>query len=98
VTSRARLRNLWWRGQQGWPPNFPVAQFPNPPLLLAFGGWSAAALTHDPVHSYARATFYVGLSVWGWEELTNGANWVRRSLGAAGLGYVVIKVGEALGG
>jgi hypothetical protein len=98
VTSRARLRDLWWRGQQGWPPNFPVAQFPNPPLLLAFGGWLAAAFTHDPVQSYARATFCVGLSAWGWEELTSGATWVRRSSGAAGLVYVVIKVGEALGG
>jgi hypothetical protein len=96
VKARARLRDLWLRGQHGWPPGFPVAQFPNLPLLLALGGWSVAALAHDSVHSYARATFYVGLSAWGWEELTSGVNWVRRSLGAAGLVYVVIKVGEAL--
>jgi hypothetical protein len=98
VTSRARLRELWWRGQQGWPPSFPVAQFPNPPLLLALGGWSAAAFTHDTVQDYARATFYVGLSAWGWDEARSGANWVRRASGAAGLVYVVIRVGEALGG
>jgi hypothetical protein len=97
VTLRARIRDLWRRGQQGWPRKFPVAQFPNPPLLLALGGWSAAAFLHDPVQSYARATFYVGLSAWGWEEATRGANWVRRSSGAAGLVYVVIRVGESLG-
>lgn len=98
MTATARLRDYWQRGQRGWPSSFPVAQFPNPPLLVALGGWSAAAVAHDPGHSYARAAFYVGLSAWGWEELSSGANWLRRSLGAAGLVYVVIKVGEALGG
>jgi hypothetical protein len=98
VTARARLRDLWRRGKRGWPASFPVAQLPNPPLLVAFGGWFVAALTHGSVHSYARATFYAGLSAWGWGELTCGANWVRRSLGAAGLVYVVVKVGQALGG
>ena len=98
MTARARLGDFWRRGQRGWPSRFPVAQFPNAPLLVAFGGWSVAVLTHGSVHSYARATFYVGLSAWGWEELSSGANWLRRSLGAAGLVYVVIKVGEALGG
>ncbi len=98
MTERARLRDLWRRGQRGWPASFPVAQLPNLPLLVAFGGWAVAVLTRDSVHSYARATFYVGLSVWGWEELTSGANWVRHSLGALGLVYVLVKVGEALGG
>ena len=98
MTTSAKLGDLWRRGQRGWPASFPIAQFPNPPLLVAFGGWTVAALTHGSVHSYARATFYVALSAWGWEESMSGANWVRRSLGAAGLVYVVIKVGGALGG
>jgi hypothetical protein len=98
VTARTRLGNLWRRGQRGWPAGFPVAQLPNPPLAVAFVGWAVAALTSEsmPVHSYARATFYVGLSAWGWEELTSGANWVRRSLGAAALVYVVVEVAGAL--
>jgi hypothetical protein len=49
------------------------------------------------VHSYARAVFYAGLAAWAWEELADGANWVRRALGAGGLIYVVVKVGAALG-
>ena len=32
------LRQLWRRGQHGWPAGFPVAQFPNTPLLVAAGG------------------------------------------------------------
>lgn len=96
MTATARLWDLWRRGQRGWPASFPVAQLPNLPLLVAFGGWVVAALTHGSVHSYARATFYVGLSAWGFEELTGGANWLRRGLGAAGLVYVVVTVGGAL--
>ena len=97
VSGRAAIRDLWRRGQRGWPASFPLAQFPNAPLLVALGGSLVAALTADSVHAYARAVFYAGLAVWAWEELTDGANWLRRLLGAAGLVYVVAKVGEALG-
>ena len=88
----------WRRAQRGWPASFPIAQFPNPPLLLALGGWLLAVLTHGSVHAYARATFYAGLAAWAWEELADGTNWFRRALGAGGLVYVVAKVGAALGG
>ncbi len=71
-------------------------QFPNAPLLGALGGWLVAAMTDGSVHSYARAAFYAGLAAWAWEELADGMNWVRRALGAGGLVYVVVKVGEAL--
>ena len=77
----ATVGDLWRRGQQGWPASFPVAQFPNAPLLLALGGAAVAAATDDSVHAYARATFYVGLTAWAWEELADGANWFRRALG-----------------
>ena len=95
-TSRT-LREFWRRGQRGWPANFPVAQLPNAPLLVALGGWLVAALTDGSLHSYARAAFYAGLAAWAWEELAGGVNWVRRALGAGGLVYVVVKVGAALG-
>ena len=87
----------WQRAQRGWPARFPIVQFPNAPLLVALGGWVVAALTDGSLHSYARATFYVGIAAWAWSELADGANWVRRTLGAGGLVYVVIKVGAALG-
>ena len=93
----SRLMDRWRRGQRGWPASFPLAQFPNAPLLLALGGWVVAALTDGSLHSYARAVFYAGLTAWAWLELADGANWVRRTLGAGGLVYVVIKVGAALG-
>ena len=72
-------------------------QFPNAPLLVAFAAWLIAALTDGSLRAYARAAFYAALSVWAWAELTDGVNWWRRALGVAGLVYVVIKVGAALG-
>jgi hypothetical protein len=97
VSNRPTLRAHWRRGQRGWPASFPVAQFPNAPLLVALGAWLVAALTNGSVHAYARAAFYAGLAVWAWEELAGGVNWVRRTLGACGLVYVVAKVGAYSG-
>ncbi len=98
MTSRTALGELWRRGQRGWPAASPVVQAPNPPLLVAFGGLIVAALTEGSVEAFAHAVFYVGLGVWAWQELTDGANMLRRVLGAGGLVYVVLKVGQALGG
>jgi hypothetical protein len=97
VRTRLTLADRWRRGQRGWPASFPLVQFPNAPLIAALGAWLVAALTNGSVHDYARAAFYAGLTAWAWEELTGGVNWVRRALGAAGLVYVVVKVGAALG-
>jgi hypothetical protein len=36
------------------------------------------------------------LAVWAWLELTDGANWARRVLGGAALGYFVAAVGQSL--
>jgi hypothetical protein len=97
MSTGSRLMDRWRRGQRGWPASFPLAQFPNAPLLLALGGWVVATLTDGSLHFYARAVFYAGLAAWAWLELADAANWVRRALGAGGLVYVVVKVGAALG-
>ena len=54
------IAELWLRGQVGWPRSFPVAQFPNPPLLVAFAGWGLAAVAGDAAHDVGRAVFTVG--------------------------------------
>jgi hypothetical protein len=97
VAPRPALTTHWRRGQHGWPARFPLVQFPNAPLLIALAAWLIGALTDGSVHAYARATFYTALAAWAWQELTGGANWVRRAIGAGGLVYVVIKIGAALG-
>ena len=90
------FRQLWKRGQHGWPADFPIAQLPNAPLLAASAAWLVSALTGGLVHDCARATFYTGLAAWAWKELEDGANWVRRAIGAAGLVYVIAKIVGAL--
>ena len=89
--------SLWERGQRGWPPSFPLAQFPNAPLLVAIVALVLATVLSGSAQDYARAAFYVALASWAWLELTEGANLFRRLLGAAVLALVVVRVGEALG-
>jgi hypothetical protein len=98
VTTGPTVRQWWRRGQRGWPASFPVLQFPNAPLLVALAGLLVAAVTDGSAHAYARAAFYAALAVWAWEELATGESWARRVLGAAGLVFVVLKIGAALGG
>jgi hypothetical protein len=97
VSPSPKLSDRWRRGQRGWPESFPIAQLPNAPLLTAFAAWLVAAATDGSVPYYARAAFFTALAAWAWGEMAAGANWVRRALGVAGLVYVVIKVGLALG-
>ena len=96
MSDRPTPRDLWKRGQRGWPAGFPLVQVPNASLLAASAGWVVAALTGGLMHDCARATFYAGLAAWAWEELEDGVNWVRRGIGAAGLVFVVAKITEAL--
>lgn len=98
MSTRPDLVALWRRGQHGWPARFPLAQFPNAPLIVAVAGWLGAALTKDPARSYAEGTFYAGLTAWAWAEMAAGVNWFRRVIGVAGLVYVVAKIAESLRG
>ncbi len=84
---------LWRRGQAGWPRRFPVAQFPNPPLLFAFAGLALGAATQGQhAHDVGRAVFTIGLGVWAWEEAVDGVNWFRRLLGAGALVWIVARL------
>jgi hypothetical protein len=87
---------LWRRGQVGWPRRFPLAQFPNPPLLLAFAGWGVAAAADGVAHDVGRAVFAVGLAVWAWLEVAGGVNWFRRLLGAGVLVWIAVGVAGEL--
>ncbi len=89
---------LWRRGQVGWPRRFPIAQFPNPPLLLAFAGSGLAAASGGTAHALGRAVFTLGFAVWAWEEVVSGVNWFRRLLGAGALIWIVAGLAGELRG
>jgi hypothetical protein len=87
---RLRPRGLW-RGfkrltQLGWPRDFPIVQFPNAPLIIAFLAGATAARVHGPDHAYLTAISFLTLGVWAYEELVHGVNWFRHLLG---LGYAI---------
>lgn len=79
-----------------WPESFPIAQFPNAPLAAALAGVVAERLTEGRAHSYAQAVASLGLTIWAYLELTEGVNWFRRVLGAAGLAYVLVRLAMSL--
>jgi hypothetical protein len=84
------VAELWRRGQAGWPRRFPIAQFPNPPLLLAFAGLGVAAITRSTPRDVGRVVFMLGLAVWAVEEIMGGVNWFRRLLGVAAIAWIVV--------
>jgi hypothetical protein len=83
------IAELWRRGQLGWPRRFPIAQFPNPPLLLAFAGWGLAAAAGGTAHDVGGVVFTVGLCVWAGQEAVSGVNWFRHLLGLGVLIWIV---------
>ncbi|MBU6216324.1 MAG: hypothetical protein KGR17_06935 [Acidobacteria bacterium] len=97
---RERLGSAWLRYRRltrsGWPRDFPIAQLPNPPLLVAMAGWLVGALAGGELHRAGRAVFYIGMAVWAWEELTAGVNWFRRLIGAGVLVWLAAQIASFL--
>ncbi|MGL5032798.1 MAG: hypothetical protein ACRC6M_03240 [Microcystaceae cyanobacterium] len=59
-----------------------LAQFPNPPLIA----WLVATLlklvfTTGPINSGLEILAFGALFTWAWEELFQGVNYFRRTLG-----------------
>jgi hypothetical protein len=91
-----------WRGftrlrKLGWPRDFPIVQFPNAPLIIAFLVGAGAAHTHDPGHAYLAAISYLAFGIWAYEELIHGVNWFRHLLGLGFAIFTVVHLALALG-
>ena len=90
-----------WRGfkrltQLGLPRRFPIAQFPNEPLIASLVAGIAAKYLHGLGRAYATAIGHLALAVWAYEELTEGVNWFRRLLGLAVIIVTVMTLAKAL--
>jgi hypothetical protein len=97
ATVAEAITQLWWRGQVGWPRRFVVAQFPNPPLLIALVGSGLASAARGTPHEVGHVVFMLGLAVWALEEIVGGANWFRRLLGTGALVWIVAGLVGGLG-
>ena len=67
--------------QLSFPRSYPIVQFPNAPLVLAFISGLVAHHAHGQVHSDAQAVSYLSMAVWAYLELFQGVNAFRRLLG-----------------
>lgn len=54
-------------------------------------------MSGDAARPYLDAVVTLSLGVWAYLELTAGANWFRRLLGAGFLVYLVVRLGGRLG-
>jgi hypothetical protein len=64
-----------------FPRSYPIVQFPNAPLILAFVSGLVAHHVHRRAHSDAQAVSYLSMAVWAYLELFHGVNLFRRLLG-----------------
>lgn len=86
-----RLRGL------SWPAGYPIAQFPNPPLIIGLAALGARYLATGAVADVLAAVGYVFIAIWAYLELTAGVNMFRRALGLAGLAYIVVIIAQRFG-
>lgn len=75
-----------------WPAAYPIAQFPNPPLIIGLLALGLRYLAAGTAADVLGAVGYLFIGVWAYLEVTDGVNAFRRVLGMAGLAYVVYAV------
>jgi hypothetical protein len=97
VNPRGLRRGFTRLTQLGWPRDFPIVQFPNAPLIIAFLTGAAAARTHDPGHAYLAAVSFLAIGIWAYEELLHGVNWFRHLLGFGYATATAVHLALALG-
>jgi hypothetical protein len=71
------------------PRQFPIFQFPNPPLIAAMLAGAIGRTARGPVSRGATLLSRLALILWSAEEIATGVNWFRRSLGTAGGVYAL---------
>jgi hypothetical protein len=81
----------------GWPRRYPIAQFPNNPLIAAFLAGQVAAMLHGSGQFDAKAVSYLAITIWAYEELVHGVNGFRHLLGLAYLASTGAHLASALG-
>jgi hypothetical protein len=82
--------------QLSFPRSYPIVQFPNAPLILAFVSGLVAHQSHGREHSAAQAVSYLSMAVWAYLELFQGVNAFRRLLGLAYTVSTAVHLASAL--
>ena len=82
--------------QVSFPRSYPIVQFPNAPLILAFASGLLAHNSHGREHSYAQAVSYLAMAIWAYLDLFQGVNAFRRLLGLTYTISTVVHLANAL--
>jgi hypothetical protein len=69
--------------QLSFPRSYPIVQFPNAPLIVAFASGLLAHHSHGQEHAYTQAVSYLAMAIWAYLELFHGVNAFRQLLGLA---------------
>jgi hypothetical protein len=97
---KERLLSAWLAykrlTQLSFPQRFPIVQFPNLPLIVAFLAGEAGKFVDGSAHSYAASASYLAMTIWAYEELVHGVNWFRRLLGLTYVILLIVRVAHAL--
>jgi hypothetical protein len=81
----------------GWPRGFPIVQFPNDALIVAFAAGQLGAMLHGAGRLDARAVAYLAMTIWAYEEAVHGVNWFRHLLGLVYVASTAAHLAVALG-
>jgi len=65
-----------------------IIEMPNKPIMVAFVGFIFDKLFIGTIHKLGATVFTIAIIVWAYEEIFNGDNWIRRTLGVVVLGAV----------
>jgi hypothetical protein len=71
------------------PGDFKIAQFPNPPMIVALAARGLARTKRGGAARAADLVSNLALLVWAYQEVTDGANWLRRLFGIGGGAYAI---------
>ena len=75
-----------------FPRRFPVVQFPNLPLTVAFLAGLAGRVLDSSAYPWTASVSALAMTIWAYEELAHGVNWFRRLLGLVFLALLTIRV------
>ena len=81
----------------GFPRRFPIVQFPNLPLIVAFLAGQVGGFVRGSEHSFAMSVSYLAMTIWAYEELVDGVNWFRHLLGLVYIISTAAHIALALG-
>jgi hypothetical protein len=81
-----------------FPKRYPIIQFPNWPLILAFLAGQIAARLHGMAHDDAQAISYLAMILWAYGELAHGVNRFRNLLGLVYVVSTTVHLASALHG